>query len=589
MGNGEYNTVNSSPPAEGIPAEGMVVDDGQNIMQASTGGSAVDAYPNPCGKWADVGNYRDAWCALLWIMCTMLVAGMGCFKLATGDVYLVPKGTTKWVNRVESNCDKNLADIIAIDTDSDGDCRQQGPKWQAVSCDDDNLYISTSFSTKDACTDAITSFKSLKDNSGTLKIPTSDTLPMCYKAGNLWSSYSAVTLESTTCKRSWDFAADGIKFVFVGAAYSFLFSVGAVYLCMTVPVQTIWGCNIGAIALYVIFCIVLIAMKAIFPGVICGLIAAVLALFLYLARDRIPFAAECLKCAATVVWKYNGLLAVAFGMLFAQIFFIVCWSASVGSKDEPIVIGGLFILSVVVFYWGVEVFKNIGHVTTAGVTADWFFSLGGPATPPYFIERPANPTPDAFKRATTWSLGPICFGSFIVAILQTIRMLCDMVTEDAHPILRCMVLCIIDCITNLLQYFNDYAYVQVAMFGKSYVGAAKDTWKLIKNGTGWDAIINDALIDRIFLCFAVLGALSCGGLCFLISNFNWTWFVVGLIEGFIIVLIFMKLIYSAVMTIFIGFWEVRKTGAVWSAPPLEGANPDEISNTIEMKYYHKTE
>lgn len=41
---------------------------------------------------------------------------------------------------------------------------------------------------------------------------------------------------------------------------------------------------------------------------------------------------------------------------------------------------------------------------------------------------------------------------------------------------------------------NDrYAYIEIALYGKPYLAAAKDTWRLFKN-RGIDALINDSLV-----------------------------------------------------------------------------------------------
>lgn len=48
----------------------------------------------------------------------------------------------------------------------------------------------------------------------------------------------------------------------------------------------------------------------------------------------------------------------------------------------------------------------------------------------------------------------------------------------------------------LAEYFNYYAYIQVAIYGKPYIQAAKDTFQLIKR-SGIEAIINDSLIDTV--------------------------------------------------------------------------------------------
>jgi len=44
-----------------------------------------------------------------------------------------------------------------------------------------------------------------------------------------------------------------------------------------------------------------------------------------------------------------------------------------------------------------------------------------------------------------------------------------------------------------VEFFNRYAYIEIALYGKSYVKAARDTWRLFKD-RGIDALINDSLV-----------------------------------------------------------------------------------------------
>lgn len=67
--------------------------------------------------------------------------------------------------------------------------------------------------------------------------------------------------------------------------------------------------------------------------------------------------------------------------------------------------------------------------------------------------------------ATTTSFGSICLGSLLVAALQTIRALIQFARNGKHQILVLVVDCIIGCIDNLLQYFNKYAFTQIAIYG----------------------------------------------------------------------------------------------------------------------------
>ncbi len=57
--------------------------------------------------------------------------------------------------------------------------------------------------------------------------------------------------------------------------------------------------------------------------------------------------------------------------------------------------------------------------------------------------------------------------------------------------------CCINCITWAVQYFNKYAYIEIALYGKAYIPAAKDTWHLFK-ARGVDALVNDSLVSYCF-------------------------------------------------------------------------------------------
>jgi hypothetical protein len=67
----------------------------------------------------------------------------------------------------------------------------------------------------------------------------------------------------------------------------------------------------------------------------------------------------------------------------------------------------------------------------------------------------------------------------------------------------CLMECILGIIERLVEYFNQYAYVQVAMYGKPFMQAAKDTWDLVKR-RGLDALINDSLIDGVLIMGGII-------------------------------------------------------------------------------------
>jgi hypothetical protein len=66
-------------------------------------------------------------------------------------------------------------------------------------------------------------------------------------------------------------------------------------------------------------------------------------------------------------------------------------------------------------FWTQQVIENIMHVTTAGVVGSWWFNAM--ADPSY-----CSPTlTSSLTRSLTYSFGSICFGSLLVAIIQTLE------------------------------------------------------------------------------------------------------------------------------------------------------------------------
>ena len=168
----------------------------------------------------------------------------------------------------------------------------------------------------------------------------------------------------------------------------------------------------------------------------------------------------------------------------------------------------------------------------------------------------------ALGRASTLSLGSIALGSLIVTLLDIVRLILTAVQNNAsadghrewserlyqssvlmelsddqllrrawRAVLRALLgvrvsflfallIALADAvwvdtgIESAVEYFNRYAYIEIALYGKSYVPAARDTWRLFKDrGTydilsparipgaygdwyvGIDALVNDSLVS----------------------------------------------------------------------------------------------
>lgn len=186
-----------------------------------------------------------------------------------------------------------------------------------------------------------------------------------------------------------------------------------------------------------------------------------------------------------IVSLVGGLLAAAFGAWYSVTLVSIyvqytpnannnqCRNGSGTCSNGKVI--GLLVFVTFAMYWISEWLKNTIHTTISGVYGAWYFNPNNPSK---------GATRGAFKRSVTYSFGSICFGSLIVAIIQFLRQMCSIAQNSASSegniiggIAFCIIGCLIDILEWAVQFLNRYAFSYIALYGKSYIAAAKDTWK----------------------------------------------------------------------------------------------------------------
>ena len=234
---------------------------------------------------------------------------------------------------------------------------------------------------------------------------------------------------------------------------------------------------------------------------------------------RIPFAVVMLQTCMDVARHHGhvflvsflgGLAAVAFSAWFSVTLVAVYVAYEPGSStngSNPSCSGsgscssakviGLLVFITFAGYWISEWLKNTIHTTVAGVYGSWFFCQGKPGG------MPSGTTRGAFRRATTYSFGSISFGSLIVALINMLRQACSIAQQQEASdgnIVGSIMFCILGCFIGILDwavsFINRYAFSHIALYGKAYIPAAKDTWKMMKD-RGIDALVNDCLTGPV--------------------------------------------------------------------------------------------
>lgn len=264
----------------------------------------------------------------------------------------------------------------------------------------------------------------------------------------------------------------------------------------------VWVALIGGCIATGLVALVLLSTGAVGFGILFVVLFVLNCLYVYFVRNRIPFAVAMMETVVQVIRSYSGTLAVAFGSIFVQAAWIIVWSIAavfvlvdVDKGEDTNSSGASAVFLVFSFFWTSQVISGVVLVSVAGVFAEWYFRSP---------QVPEGVTWRSFKRASTTSLGSVCFGSFVVAAVQTLKFMVNQARQQDDGILLCIADCLLNCLEDILNYLNLYAFTYVAVYGMSYCEAGKSVWQLFST-RGWDIIINDDLIGGVLTLGSIIG------------------------------------------------------------------------------------
>lgn len=118
----------------------------------------------------------------------------------------------------------------------------------------------------------------------------------------------------------------------------------------------------------------------------------------------------------------------------------------------------------------------------------WYFSAESDSGPQRPISR-------SIWRALFYHLGSLAFGSFILAVIWTIKYILmyiskklkDYKADKAMCLLRCFVACLmcyVNCFERFIKFLNKNAYIQIALHSTSFCTSAAEAFYLILRNAG---------------------------------------------------------------------------------------------------------
>ncbi|KAK7960330.1 hypothetical protein PG988_011544 [Apiospora saccharicola] len=366
-----------------------------------------------------------------------------------------------------------------------------------------------------------------------------------FNGGGIYDGAQAVGLNTNTI----------VLFLFV-LCVALVFSYAYVWCARLFPKQFIWITGILNIVFGLVTAIYMLSRHYYSGGIVFLIFVAFLIFAFITWIPRIPFSALMLKTSVDVSKSYGhvylvsflgGLLATALAAWYSITFVAVyakyqpgqnpACSQGVGGCSSGKVTG-LLVFVTFAMYWISEWLKNTIHTSISGVYGSWYFHPHAP---------PSGATRGALKRSLTYSFGSISLGSLVVAIINFLRQVCSMAqSQEASQgnILGSIMFCVLGCFIGLLdwavQFLNRYAFSYIALYGKAYIPAAKDTWKYVLNPSalffpiepanmnassmikqrGIDALVNECLIGPVLSMGATFVAYACALMAYLYMVFT---------------------------------------------------------------------
>eukprot|EP01106_Pelomyxa_sp_JSP_P018081 TRINITY_DN794_c0_g1_i3.p1 TRINITY_DN794_c0_g1~~TRINITY_DN794_c0_g1_i3.p1 ORF type:complete len:354 (-),score=150.37 TRINITY_DN794_c0_g1_i3:296-1357(-) len=220
------------------------------------------------------------------------------------------------------------------------------------------------------------------------------------------------------------------------------------------------------------------------------------------------------------------------------------------------------IYHIVGLLWTVEFISAISQTAIAGSVASWYWVKDK-------SQMPHCPVWRSLWWVFRYHLGSMAFGSLLITLVRLFRWFlewCDKRVKKAGKaacVLRCCLCflkCFAWCFQKCIQYFNNNAYIMIAIIGKSFCASGVHAIALRLNSPLRGAALTvvsafTLLLTRVFV--AAVSALGASIWFYYIDNLHY-WFIPGLIVfviGWVMAGVFTNIYDMAIQTVLLSFYE----------------------------------
>ncbi|XP_063714645.1 choline transporter-like protein 2 [Symsagittifera roscoffensis] len=154
--------------------------------------------------------------------------------------------------------------------------------------------------------------------------------------------------------------------------------------------------------------------------------------------------------------------------------------------------------------WLLNFVDAIGQCTLAGGYADYYWSRGKAGQLSTFF---------SLFRVLRYHIGSMAFGSFIIAVVQFIRLILEYLDRKLKKkknlpakIVLCMCKCFFWCFEKFIKFISKNAYILIAIYGRNFCFSAMDAFFLILRNAVRVAVVNGITAFLIFVSKMALTA-----------------------------------------------------------------------------------
>ncbi|CAH8470461.1 unnamed protein product [Schistosoma intercalatum] len=132
------------------------------------------------------------------------------------------------------------------------------------------------------------------------------------------------------------------------------------------------------------------------------------------------------------------------------------------------------------FFWLINFVKSLTQMTLAGTFAEYYFSSHN--------QKSSSKCPliTSLFRSTFYHTGSLAFGSFLIALLQWLRVTLEYINAKLkkanNPVTNFLLKCLSCCfwlLEKFLRFLNRNAFIMIAIYGQSFCSASRSALSLL--------------------------------------------------------------------------------------------------------------